>query len=356
VGQDGQVARGAFRAAPPPEAAEPVRFLWSGDLGSQNACRHAERGYPIFEALRREPADFFLFVGDTIYADHACGGPDRVPGYDFQARTLGQFHAKHRYNLADPGVQAFLRRLGLYAIWDDHEVRNDFAGPAEPLMPLGRQAFLDYYPLMPPPGEPGRLYRSFRWGRLLEVFILDTRQYRSPNADRDGPGKSMLGPAQRRWLLEAVTRSEATWQVIVSSVSLSIPTGRLARDSWSNANLLGVPEPGAGFAWERDLLLRTFRDRGVRNLVVVAADVHHAEVLRHRPFSDWSLLELVAGPLSASLGRPRPVDQGLGPESLFALGGVENFGAVTVDQAGLTVRIVDVHGFERFTRTFPPER
>ena len=64
----------------------------------------------------------------------------------------------------------------MYAIWDDHEVKNDFAGPSEPLMPVGRQAFLDYWPIPPPPDEPTRLYRKVRWGKLLEVFILDTRQ------------------------------------------------------------------------------------------------------------------------------------------------------------------------------------
>ena len=348
---------GEFVTAPAPSTAAPVTFAWSGDLGSRTACRHVTDGYPIFRVLARRALDFFLFVGDTIYADHVCEGPDRVPGSAFVARTLPQFWAKHRYNRSDPAVQELFRRSSVYAIWDDHEVRNDFSGSVDRLMPTGRQAFIDYFPIQPPRSQPGRLYRKFQWGRLLEVFILDTRQYRSPNSDPDGPEKTMLGPAQKRWLIEGVTASRSTWKIIVTSVTLSVPTGRGARDSWSNANILGFPEEGgSGFAVERDGILRAFREAGVKNLVFLAADVHHAEVLRHHPGAGWSFHEFIAGPLSASLGRPRPTDQGLSSRTLYGLGEIENFGEVAIAEAGLTVRIVDVTGQVRFTHTIAPER
>ena len=57
------------------------------------------------------------------------------------------------------------------------------------------------------------MYRAVRWGRLLEIFILDTRQYRSANSEPDGPAKTMLGAAQKRWLLDGVTASTALWKV-----------------------------------------------------------------------------------------------------------------------------------------------
>jgi alkaline phosphatase D len=352
VSQDGTEVTGEFGTAPAPTDVAPVRFVWSGDLGSREQCRHVTDGYPIFRALARFPADFFLFVGDTIYADHACGGPDRVPGDDFVARTRPEYLAKHRYNRADPAVQAYFRTLPVFAIWDDHEVRNDFSGPGEKLMEVGRQAFLDYFPVSPPPEEPGRLYRRFRWGALVEVFILDTRQYRSANAEPDGPAKTMLGAAQKAWLIDAVTSSTAKWKVVVSSVPLSVPTGGKAHDSWSNANILGFPEENAtGFVFERDAILQAFRAHPVTNLVFLTADVHHAELIRHHPTLEWSFYEFIAGPLSASLGRPRPLDMALDPRSLFALGGVANFGVISVDRVGLTVRIVDVTGAVRFTHT-----
>ncbi|HBH04342.1 MAG TPA: hypothetical protein DDZ42_20925 [Candidatus Rokubacteria bacterium] len=347
---------GEFVTAPARDEPARVTFLWSGDLGGGGFCRRVDGGYRIFRAMARQRPDFFLFVGDTIYADRTCEGHDIVPGAAFVATSLPQFRARHRYNREDPAVQDFFRTTSVYAIWDDHEVRNDFAGSVEPLMPTGRRAFLEYWPIVPPAEEPTRLYRKFRWGRLVEVFILDTRQYRSPNTDPDGPGKTMLGGAQRRWLVDNVATSAAVWKVVVTSVPLSVPTGRPERrDSWSNANVLGAPEAGRGFATERDLILRTLRERGVKNLVFVTADVHHAELIRHQPAPGWSFQEFIAGPLSATLGRPRPLDQGLGPRSLFGRGGVYNFGAIGVEPAGLTARIVDEEGQVLFTHALAPE-
>jgi len=93
----------------------------------------------------------------------------------------------------------------------------------------------------------------------------------------------------------------------------------------------------------------------VRNLVFLAADVHHAELIRHHPTPDWSFHEFIAGPLSASLGRPRPLDEGLNPRSLFARGGVNNFGEISVEPAQMSVRIVDEEGQVLFTHTLGPE-
>jgi len=356
VTQDGASAEGEFVTAPAPGDPTRVRFLWGGDLGGGGFCRPAEGGYSIFPAMLRHPADFFLFVGDTVYTDVPCHRPGVAPGGNFRAVTLAQYRARHRHNRLDPGLQALLRRMSVYAIWDDHEVRNDFAGTIEPRMPIGRQAFLDYWPIWPPAEEPGRLYRRIRWGRLLEVFILDTRQYRSDNSMPDGPGKTMLGRAQRRWLVEGVTSSTATWKVVVSSVTLSLPTGRSERrDGWSSANVLGLPQDGAGFATERDAILGAFRKADTRNVIFVVADVHHAELIRHHPHLDWSFHEFIAGPLSATLGRPRPLDFSLNPRSLFAQGGVFNFGEVSVEPANLTVRLIDDTGTVMFSHTIGPE-
>jgi alkaline phosphatase D len=93
----------------------------------------------------------------------------------------------------------------------------------------------------------------------------------------------------------------------------------------------------------------------VKNLLFTAADVHHAEMIRHEPQPGFVFHELIAGPLSASLGRPRPLDDSLSPRSLFAHGGVYNFGEVTVDAQGLTVRFIDVDGATMFTHALVPE-
>jgi alkaline phosphatase D len=357
VSQGGERVDGEFATAP--AATEPARvtLLWSGDLGGGGFCRLLDGGYRIFRAMARQRADFFVFAGDTIYADVPCKRPDVVPGANFVATTLAGFRARHRYNREDAAVQDFLRRTPAFASWDDHEVKNDFSGPTEPLMPIGRQAFLEYWPVAAGADDPHRIYRSVRWGRLLEIFILDTRQYRSPNAEPDGPAKTMLGPTQRRWLVDSVTGSTATWKIVVSSVPLAVPTGRPERrDSWTDVNVLGMaPENGTGFVTERDAILRQFRTRGVKNLVFLAADVHHAELIRHHPTTDWSFHEFIAGPLSATLGRPRPLDLRLNSRSLFAQGGVYNFGEVTIEPTHLVVRLIDEQGSVLFTHTLGPE-
>lgn len=141
-------------------------------------------------------------------------------------------------------LQRFLRTVPVYAIWDDHEVRDNFSGPFDPHMPAGRQAFREYWPIASPKEEPNRLYRSVRYGADLELFILDTRQYRSRNEDQDGPDKTMLGSTQLQWLLDGLHTSTATWKVIATSVPLSIVKGGVGNDGWgqtivalaSNAN------------------------------------------------------------------------------------------------------------------------
>jgi alkaline phosphatase D len=343
---------GAFTAAPPPDADRPVRLQWSGDLGGGGHCRDVDNGYPIFRAMARRAPDLFLFVGDTIYADQTCGDGAHVPASVSVADALDDFRAKHRYNRADPALQAFFRTTSVYSIWDDHEVRNNFVGPEDPLMPAGRRAFQEYFPVVGPADQPERLYRAVRWGRHVEIFILDTRQYRSSNSAPDGPDKTMLGGTQRRWLLDAVAASDATWKLVVSSVPLGIFTGGRAADGWSNANVLGFPRNGGtGFVHERDLILGELRARRVQNVVFLSGDVHHAELIRHQPRADYVVHEFIAGPLSARQGYPRFLDRSLNSRSLASLGFALNFGEIVADARTLTARIVDASGKVRARAT-----
>jgi alkaline phosphatase D len=331
---------GRFRTAPSETERAPVRFLWSGDLGGRGHCRR-DTGYAIFRAMTRRAPAFFLFVGDTIYADHRCLGPGVVPGSEHEAETLEEFHAKHRYNREDPAVQEFFRTTAVHAIWGDHDVSNNFAGPTEPLVPIGLRAFLDYWPIRPPDDDPTRLYRRIRWGALLELFILDARQYRSKGCQADGPAKTMLGDAQRRWLIDGVATSDALWKVVVSSVPFSIPKGFPCSDTWAPRNLLWHT---TGYGVERDAILQELRDRQVKNLVILAGDVHYADFVRFEPTRGFIVHEFTAGPLSAGLEKPRRLDAAVRPERLFAAGNVYNFGEIAIDDTALTARVFDEQG------------
>jgi alkaline phosphatase D len=353
---------GRFRTAPVTTRPKAIRFAWSGDLGG-GMCRDQQEGYAIFQAINRVPLDFFLALGDMIYADFTCDatglyGNAQVPGDFPPASDLPSYWAHWRYNREDAGYRQLLARLPYYAIWDDHEVSNDFGplhvapgptreSPDKPLLSLGLAAFLDYNPIAEHLNTPKRLYRSFRWGKHLELIILDTRQYRDANFAPDDPKtpKSMLGREQLTWLKNTLERSDATWKVIVSSVPLSVPTGvspqvppaevkafteatgvdkKLAHlnraggiDSWANY------EQGAGFEQELLEILRFMQRQGVNNNIWLTTDVHFAAAFRYTPFADapaFQPREYIVGPLSALLF-PNPLfDTTLGTERLFFYG------------------------------------
>ena len=96
------------------------------------------------------------------------------------------------------------------------------------------------------------------------------------------------------------------------------------------------------------------RPAGIKNLVVLASDFHYLEAARLTPVPGWMFHELIAGPLSARHARPIPLDDALNPRSLFARGGTNNFGLISVDATGLTVRFVAEDGSTLFTHTVAP--
>lgn len=345
-GQARLAARGEFTTLPDIISSVSVTFAWSADLGGQGRCRQGTVGYPIFDVMRKQDLDFFLFLGDTIYSDNACPSPPNEPGADFVATTLDEYRARHRYQRGAVSLRRLLEVVPVYVTWDDHEVRNDFSGPFDDRMPNGRRALRDYWPITSPPDDPNRLYRSVRYGADVELFILDTRQYRSRNVDRDGPDKTMLGAAQRRWLIESLTRSSATWKVIATSVPLSVPKGGSAySDGWAT----GPNAPG--FEQERQVIVDAILGRKIRNVVFLAGDVHYTQANAYDPDADGVIdfHEFVAGPLSARPGRETPANGDLHPTRLMNEGGYDNFGLVHANKDLFTVTIIDAAGGERFS-------
>lgn len=383
-GSKGQ--HGRFHTAPRAERAAAVSFAWGGDLAGQNVCRDAQAGFPIFDTLNAMPLDFFIGLGDMIYADGTCKaeglyGNAQIAGDYSQSADMANYWAHWKYNRGDNGYRRLLASMPYYAIWDDHEVVNDF-GPlsdtrstppytaGQHLLPLGLRAFLDYNPVAEPRNRPKRLYRTLRWGKHFELFVLDTRQYRDANSENDDATlkKTMLGREQLTWLKARLKASDATWKMIVSSVPISIPTGYPAengRDGWSNF------DQQTGFKQELLDVFRFLRDEGINNSLWITTDVHFAEVFRYTPFADtpdFKVHEFVTGPLNAGLFPNRDYDQGLGAERLFFYGPENsvqnyaearqwmNFGAVKIDEDGtLQVGVYDVDGKRLYQQTLYPQ-
>ncbi|HLE77218.1 MAG TPA: alkaline phosphatase D family protein [bacterium] len=299
--QRGASLVGTFTTAPAPTAAADVTFAWSADMSERF------RPFAIFDAIRSRNPEFFLFLGDTVYTDIDC-----------DARTLPAYRACSRRNREDEAFLRFARATSIYAVWDDHEVANNFDASHDRLA-VGRQVFLEYWPVRPA-DEPGRMYRSFRWGQLLELFMLDTRQYRSPPFQRDTVEKTMLGAAQKQWLLRGLAASPARFKVIASSVPLKYH----GADSWD------------GYTTERQEIFDFIVKNGVRRVVFLTADVHYAAVLRYKE----GIVEAISGPLAAIISsRRRAAGE---PETEFSFNSSFTFGLVRVTAGGLIIEIYDV--------------
>ncbi len=394
----------SFRTAPAATDVRPVRFAMSGDLGGQGRCRRlgpdgAELGYPIFGAIAALRPDFFVMNGDQIYADSLCleAGPEEnelgapwrnVPGPARDVRDedvswtspelLREIFWQHwRYNRAELHYQAMLRQTVFYAQWDDHEVINDHGmawgswrrssdrpGYAT-LVQEGVAAFHDYNPVSQASADQRGIYRSFRWGADVELFLLDARTFRSANADPDSPeaAKSMLGAAQRAWLLAGLRASDATFKIISVDVPLAQPTGSQpgenGRDGWADgADDAAADEGAAATGFERELrgILLELDRAQMKNLVFLAADVHFAQIARFSPDLDGDgqpliIHEIIAGPLSAGASKAVTPDPSFAPEVLYAEGGLFNFAWITVDRPSgkptLTVQILGEDGTPR---------
>jgi alkaline phosphatase D len=358
-------ASGKLVTPPAPDDRRRVRFAWGGDLGGQNACRDAAEGYTVLDRVREQSPDFFVALGDMVYADDACKkrgrfGNEQIPGPP-PAVSLENYWEQWRYDRADAALRRLYAALPYYAVWDDHEINTD-AGPHHDvsdrapgvhLLPIARSAFLDYQPISSP-----RLYRSLRWGKHLEVFLLDTRSYRDANSASDDPRhpKTLLGQEQRSWLLDGLARSDAEWKVIVCGVPISIPTSneQRGRDGWANGD---GPQ---GFENELRSILLTLQERRIRNLVFLTTDVHFATAFRYQPFADdhdFSFYEFISGPLNAGVFPQLALDPTFGPTRLFLHGPKKeiadfaeartwfNFGVVEVSEAGkMRVTYVDANG------------
>ncbi len=282
---------GTFVTAPAPDDPASFTFVVSGDSWARF------QPFRVFAAMGEMEPDFFLYLGDTIYADLS------LP----PARTLNQYRRAYKVNRRDASLQWLLNLTSVYAIWDDHEVENNF-DRTHPRIPIGRQAFLEYWPIRRNAEDPRRLYRSFRWGQAAELFILDTRQYRDPSREPDTSQKTMLGAEQKAWLKAALRQSTATFKFIATSVPLRFH----GRDSWE------------GYTTERQELFDFIQQNDIRNVIFLAADVHYAAVINHPE----GFKEIIVGPIGQLLSKRQPAAGH--PETEFSSNEAFNYGLIEV--------------------------
>jgi alkaline phosphatase D len=201
-----------------------------------------------------------------------------------EAQTLPQYRTKYALYRTDSALWRMHERFPMIATWDDHEVQNNYAGVAENGgRPLGQlyslhrrdAAYRAWFEAMPTLRRQGSLiYRRLTFGRALDLFVLDERQYRAKQAcgDRVEPvcagwdrPRQLLGAPQDHWLLHHLAASRATWKVI-GTPTMSMPILRAGDtftrfDSWQ------------GYPRQRESLLAAIDGR-VEGTVFVAGDSH----------------------------------------------------------------------------------
>jgi alkaline phosphatase D len=389
---------GTFRTAPDHLTSRSVSFVVGGDLGGQNYCRRIGGGgivgYPIFSIMQALSPDFFIFNGDQIYGDNECSanGPSNVAGWtnipgNFPNATdnkvnwtnqtqLQDIYNKHwEYNRSDPHLRSLLRNTSMYSQADDHEVVNDYGGQWSywtnatkdragfpNVVKAGINAFFNFSPLDRNKDEPNRIYRSFHWGNDLDLFILDMHSYRSRNDLPDVPenNKTLLGREQLNWLENSLLNSTATWKVISADVPTTIPNcfnKQLGCDNWATNGTISSNTKKT-FTRERSDFLKFLDEHNIKNVVVVATDVHFPTniLVEDDPNHDGDKLiyhELVSGPLSAIPLKANPLDPTINATSKYQENKIFNFGYVKIQKEGangkahLIYKVLDENGLVR---------
>jgi alkaline phosphatase D len=250
------------------------------------SCQAYQDGYyTSHRAMSAEDLDFVFFLGDYIY--EGAPNPTAIRQHDGTGEpvTLDQYRARHARYRSDPDLQASHGAFPWIVTLDDHEIDNNWADdiPQDPQNQspeafrarriAALQAYWEHMPLRRtsvPSGPDMQIYRRLWWGDLLQVDVLDTRQYRSDQittveASND-PSRTMLGADQERWLDDGLARSRTRWNVLAQQTMVAQndrtagPVETFDFDNWD------------GYRAPRQRLLASLGR--VRNPVVVTGDRH----------------------------------------------------------------------------------
>jgi alkaline phosphatase D len=264
VSEGARSDEGRFRTALGPDDVAPLR------VGAVSCTHQRFPLEPLLRAAERTDLDAFLVLGDYLYADGA--------------KATGEFRQVWHQALGRHPHQRLRASTSLIAAWDDHEVVDNFTG-ADRNAPVaeGRARFFDYQPVRRVADAPERLWRSLRWGRTAEFFVLDCRGERRPSEGR------YVSDAQLDWLEGALAQSPCAFKVVLNSVPITDFPGSLfglqLHDRWQ------------GYPAQRERLLRFIDERRLGGVLWVSGDFHLGTVGRvSRQGPGAAAIEALVGP------------------------------------------------------------
>ena len=260
------------------------------------SCQHYGQGhYPALRRLAEEDLDFAIHLGDYIYESPSTGVRTHLP--EAEIFTIEDYRIRHAQYKSDPALQAVHAAFPWLVTWDDHETENDYAGfipqdPADQAIFAERRAraYQVYYEHMPlraaqvPSGPNLQLYRRLAFGDLVQVNVLDTRQYRSHRAPANcalvervngycptalDVTRTIQGVQQRNWLIDGLGHSTASWNLLANQVPFA------PNDTNANPDIRTFGgEKWDGYPFDRQEVLNFIAARGLRNTIVITGDVH----------------------------------------------------------------------------------
>jgi len=297
------VVEGGFKTAPHPD--DPERVVLTVSTGQAYPDQDAEGGgYKIYPAMLKLDPSFFVHTGDIVY-------------YDRLAKTLplARWHWARMYSL--PTNVEFHRQVASYFIKDDHDTWMNDCWPGRKTKFMGdftfeqgQAVFLEQVPM----GD--RTWRTFRWGRDLQIWLVEGRDYRSPNTMPDGPDKTIWGREQKAWFKRTVQESDATFRILISPTPIVGPDRTNKHDNHSNKD----------FKHEGDEI-RQFLSKQ-NNMYVICGDRHWQYVSVDK---DTGVREYSCGPASDKHAGGWTNDQRY-PEHTY-LNVIGGFLAVTVERS-----------------------
>ncbi len=191
-------------------------------------------GYPALATILRMKPDFFVGTGDNVYYDHPAAS---------RARTRAELRKKWHEQLVQQRFIELFRQVPTYWEKDDHDHRFNDSDPhtpvggyhatvedrenpklaEQPSHSLGIATFLEQVPVVDPVEKDPVTYRSHRVSRELQIWLVEGRDYRSPNEMPDGPSKTLWGKTQLQWLKRTLLESDATFKILISPTPMVGP-------------------------------------------------------------------------------------------------------------------------------------
>ncbi|GHC49409.1 alkaline phosphatase D family protein [Roseibacillus persicicus] len=303
-----------FTTPPLAKVSAPITFTVSTcqEFGLRD---DVEKGHKIYSSMLKLDPAFFIQTGDTVYYDRKQPLSKTV--------DLARYRWHRMYSL--PFQREFHNRIPSYWMHDDHDLLKDDCQPGDTYGELTWEDGIKIWEEQVPWSE--KPYRTFRWGKDLQIWLPEVRYYRSPKKMEDGPFKSILGKEQWAWLEESMKASDATFKLYVSPTPVVGPDRNSKKDNHANKT----------FAFEGERLRRLLSH--TPGTFVINGDRHWQY---HSIVSETGLQEFGAGPASDAHAQGwNPNDKRPEHQFLRVKGG---FLSVQVDGNVLTITHHDVDG------------